>query len=489
MKTTIFKLIVLVNLNLFAGAQTSSTKVLIYDFSKSTFVNNGAYNARVKPYISPVQFGDFFIIKIININTFKWNVVLKGNSVEYVTPMPSELQSIFRIQSSSYEEDQTKAPALAALGLNSMNKVKEQIDEKTRSGPDADEQELKTAMADLVEECEEFFEIVNEIAEIKFTRSSLINLSKQEWADHRTLSTNMPAILNENEMKRIYKEFMEYYAKASAAYSKAKSAASQVNGNGTTNLTEEELKAAKEKIGEAEQEINKAFNLFANDDYLKLIEDILSLQTALENPKNFEVSSAPIQADGDYIEFFAEINPVKVNSLLPIAFSKNFPVTIPVRGGLKVDFGVGPFGSFGSGSRDELYYGKEVSGEDSVTLQTNSNKNAITPGISAMMYFGARTGKLSRLACAFGVGAGFKSTEDVNFSLFLGPGLVMGKRERVMISAGLSYHKVERINSNQYSVGGKYPSSLDINDVTSPVFRPSFFVSMVYNLTNRLEIK
>lgn len=486
MKTHVFFAVALVANAVVSYAQTSGSKMLVYDFNKSGFKSNAAYSPRMKPHIMPVQMGDFFILKIENINTFKWNVVLKGSSVDYITPIPSELQQIFRLQNENYQNKElTNALSLANNGSQNMNKQAVLAQNLPMQTDEA--KKLGEVMDKLVEVCNEYLEIVQEIAEIKFKRAELINISKQDWPTHRELLNNLPSQVPPEQMKESYKEFWEYYANAIKEYNAAKKAVQSVIDRGDGN--QQKAESMKEQIQSAENDIKESYNIFAKDDYLTLIEDIITLQTALENPKNFEVSSAPIQADGDYIEFFAELNPVKVNSLLPIGFSKNFPVSVPVKGGLKVDFGVGPFGSFGSGSRDEIYYTESIEGEDSVLLKQNSNKNVISPGISAMMYFGARTGKTSRLACAFGVGAGFQSVEDVNFSLFLGPGLVMGKRERVMLSAGLSYLRVDRINSEQYALDGKYPSSLNISDVTSKVFRPSFFVSMVYNLTNRLEIK
>ena len=68
-------------------------QTLTYDFSKGTFENGDLIeNGKIKP----LHTGGFAVIKIKNVNTFRYNVEIEGKSIEYITQVPSELQAIFR---------------------------------------------------------------------------------------------------------------------------------------------------------------------------------------------------------------------------------------------------------------------------------------------------------------------------------------------------------------------------------------------------------
>ena len=145
---------------------------------------------------------------------------------------------------------------------------------------------------------------------------------------------------------------------------------------------------------------------------------------------------------------------------------------------------------FGKNSRDDIYFAEVSKTDPNIsTLRKRANNNSISPGIAAMMHFGPRSGKDFRPALMFGVGAGFQNTSDVNLSLYFGGSLVFGKRERVMLSSGVSYLRVTRLKTEQYIVDQQYPSPTNIADITEKIFKPSFFLALSYNLTNKLEIK
>ena len=127
---------------------------------------------------------------------------------------------------------------------------------------------------------------------------------------------------------------------------------------------------------------------------------------------------------------------------------------------------------------------------DTVKLKRRDNHNIISPGLAAMMHFYPRSGKNIAWGGLFGVGAGFQSTEDINFSLYTGVSLVMGKRQKIMLSAGFSFLRVERLKDKQFEIDKEYPiSKIDLANSTEKVFKSSGFLSISYNITNRIEIK
>ncbi len=445
-----------------------SQSVIIYDFNK------GDFN---KP-ITPVQSGSFMTLKIKNINTFRYKVEISGLNIDYVTQIPSELQTIFRLpQEESTNTTKTteglKEGNDASGSMKAVAKVAK--DESDKTPADADKKKLSDSMKELSEACQEYLSIAQKVAEIKFLRAELINLSKHNLGNHSELAERLPPPRDRTAMKRDYNAFITSYAKAYALYSKAKRAA---NAAGDTDK-EKEIQEAEEKLEEGNNKINE-------DSFLKLIEDIMILQEALQNKKYFEVISAPIQMDGDYMEFIVKITPVQTNDLMPFESAQEFPILIPARGGLKVDFSVGPVVSFGNNAKDCNYYFKAAATD--TTLQSLQNKNSISPSMAAMMHFYSRSGRLGSVGGLFGVGAGLQSVEQINFNLYFGLSAVLGKSEKIMINSGVSYLRVARLKEDQFKVGGSYrPSKVNISDVTERVFKPSFFISISYNLTKRVE--
>jgi hypothetical protein len=497
------------------------TSQLIFDFNKGGFVENDYFKrGKIKPQLT----GGFAILKIINVNTFRWKVEIEGRSINYITPIPSELQTIFRLP------DQSINIQKAEKGIQSVQEADNLMQSlSTKINQDnVTSDSFKEAMTDLVAACKEYVEIAQEIANIKFVRAELINLSKQKWESYSAMDEKRPASLSYSDMKGTYEKFSKYYAEAEVKYYKSREEAannlkevklskpdpvskpSELGESANRGQAEayrkaqndyEEYLKTKNKYDDREEEanqhikdINKAIEKIHNghdniyeDNFLKLVQDVIVLQDAMENPTYFEVVSPPIQIDGDYVDFNIKTTPTKMNDLMPYDFGKTFPVEIPAKGGLKVDFSVGPTFSFGNNARDDKYY--FTPGKDS-TLQKLNNNNAISPGIAAMMHFYGRRGKNVNYGGLFGLGAGFQTVQDPNLSFYLGGSIIFGKREKLMLNAGVSYLSVDRLKTNQFVEGKQYNTSkVNIADLTEKTILPSFFFGISYNLTNRIEVK
>ena len=221
---------------------------LVYDFSKGEFLpSNNAYNKQTGK-VTPVPYGGFIQLNIININTFRYKVELQGNSVNYVTPIPSELQTVFKLSAENYD-DQNVNNALRLIKQatgqmqNEAVKAEQKLDALKDSGAqsaDSPQEKLATAMDDLVKACAEYVKIAERVANIKYTRMQLINISKQKWPDHGKMKDNMPPTLVESEMKKDYLLFTKYYSNAYVKYENAEEAAKNISA-----ATENTVKEAK----------------------------------------------------------------------------------------------------------------------------------------------------------------------------------------------------------------------------------------------------
>ncbi len=469
-----------------------SSSQIIYDFSKRTELDI----KELKSQVQPVKNGNFLIFKVENVNTFRYKVELEGNNIDYVTPIPSELQTLFRLP----KEEITKevqiaedAAAQTSAQIPRMEGVLEDVQEAaTQPGVAAarqqDLQNLEKTIEKLLVKCAQYGMLMQKMADIKFTRMLLINVSKQKWNKHQDLVAELPAPKTESTMKRDYLEFVKYYYEVEDLYDKAKEMAAALNVSAAI-------------VSSATEKIEDAYHKVENDQYLKLIEDVITLQRALENKSYFEVVSPPIQMDGDFVEFTVNITPTRVNDLLPFEQATEFQMQIPGKGGWRADFSVGPTISIGSGARDHSFFlerqvntttvgSEEIpTGIDSVgVLRKTLESDAVRPGVAAMLHAYPRTGKLFNVGWMLGIGAGFQSTDDVNFSLYSGPTFVVGKREKFMLSLGWSFHNVDRLKE-EFRLGEGYPvNEIDTNNLTQKYFKSSFFLSLSYAIGSRTVI-
>lgn len=458
---------------------------IIYDFNKGEFENN---NYIKDGKLKPMLLGGLTTFKIINVNTFRWKVEIEGRSINYVTPIPSELQTLFRLaeQEESTKKTEDGVAETQAKSLQ-MTEVSTEIANRDALTKSNEVKALENAMKQLVVVCNEYLKLSKEVAKIKFRRVELINLCKHKWVSHDKMKEKIPTLLSESSMRQSYESFVAYYAKAESAYQIALTLAKSAASASTASSID---KANVEVIKNANEGIEKGYALITEENFLKQIVDIMVLQEAMANPEYFNVTSPPIQMEGDFVAFSIKTTPASTHDLMPYEFGKNFAVEIPVKGGLKVDFSVGPVFSFGPKSRDEKYYVETVTKTDSVIFKQRDNNNAISPGLAAMMHIYKRTGKNIAFGGLFGVGAGFQTVQDANFSTYFGGSIIMGKREKVMLNFGVSYLSVDRLKNKQFVPEQIYPKAeIDVSNLTEKVFKPSLFLSVSYNLTNRVEIK
>jgi len=514
------KALLLILLAIFSGslyAQQTMPK-LVYDFSKGHFLDND-YIKNGK--MLPMPNNSFAVIEVINVNTFRYRVEITGRSVDYVTQIPSELQAIFRQAKTNgntaegQEKGETAANMMTGLSnkaSSEKNSIKKNIGqlkskrstikqfttktttknnkkvttqvanpEFTGIENEITEEEKKLtqqdkfaeAMEKLADACNEYVEVAKKVASIKFSRTELINLSKQDWPDFQSMQNSMPTELGRDEMRNSFDKFARYYAEAKSFYTNA--------------LLLAQSDEDKKKVENAQKLIEEGYHQITEDNYLKLIDDVYTLQEAMSLAKSFTVTSPPIQIDGDVVSFDIKAVPVKVNDLLNHTAEKIFRVEIPTKGGLKVDFSVGPVFSFGNSAKDDLYFLQPIANNpDSVTLTSRNNNNAVSPGIAAMMYAYPRG---SRLAGCFGVGANVENFDNVKASFYLGVGTVLGKRQKITASLGVSFLRVDRLKDTEYETKRYKLSEISLGNVTEKVFKGSFFLSIGYNLSTRTEVK
>lgn len=453
--------------------------------------------------LDPVQFGSFHTFRIEGINKFLYEVTLEGKKIELETPIPTELQTLFRLSREELAdtvtdeevEEKVQEVGNAEKKLNTLIELKtsnyfSQMNQKNNllePAKTAEEkffiQEAINALQEKVDALKSFEEDVNkyllqikelsnELFKLKLIRVELIILAQKDIS-----ASEMKKLVNKVEepkkIKQLHKELTNSFNKLKRDY---------------LDFLKDAQDNEKEVLNNIFKKLEESFKTLDEAALLSLYSEVNFLYTELKNENNFKVVSPPTQADGDIVNYEVTITPSQTNTLGPNRNPINFNFDVPVKGGLKVDFSVGPIFSFGKGSRDEKYYSEISDTPDKIILRQRDNNNSINPGIGALMHFYKRSGTNTSFGGLFGVGAGFQTIEDVNLSFYTGFSLVMGKKQKIMLNTGISFLNVERLKETEFEIDKEYNSSdFDLNNVTEKVFKPSFFLSLTYNITNRVE--
>lgn len=434
---------------------------------------------------TPVKNRDFAVFKIENINKFLYKVEISGKGFNLDTPVPTELQTLFRLTAEEKNaitdnDKATKATEDIKTENNVMKNIADEIavkESKPKSKVTNEELELKAKIIDLNVVCGTYYkkaaELTGRLFDLKVLKVDLINSAQMDAS--RTFIKGMKAVSTPvPSVEKLYRDFLKLYAEVEIYYENARAA--------TTNV--EYLK----KIDEATDKIEKSFEVFKEENILTLHNEIAFLHGELNNDSNYIVQAPPIQMNGDFVEYECKITPSQTNTLGAYKNVTNIKFIIPSCSGVKVDFSVGPTLSFGKGSKDELYYLEESTTAGKSYLRQRDNNNAALPGLAAMMHVYSRGVKEAKIGVLFGVGAGFQSIEDVDLSFYLGASVILGKMQKVMINTGISFLRVDRLKNNEFVEGNEYTTQdFDLDNVVEKVFKPSFFIGLSYSLAKRVD--
>jgi hypothetical protein len=443
--------------------------------------------------LKPVKFGKFHSFKIKNINRLLYQVIIAGKNVALETPVPDELTALFRLTKSdtpavspevAQQEQQQEMNAITSSLAFFTNQV---LNEYTIAG--ASNLEIKAAITDFkssvasyLEEAKEFF---LKLEDLRKTELRLIILAKSDFSE-AVMKEKVEALKDLTALDSAYIDLVNAYTKVNTQYI----------------LLKDELDAEDAEILEnLFKEVSENYATTAPPSSLPAYTQVEFLRNELLNPANFMVTAPPVQADGDFINFKVETKfPNSGNgkskdsisesspSLSPNRNPMNFDFDIPVKGGWKVDFSVGPAFSFGKGAKDEQFYLEESTTDGMSILRERDNNSIVNPGVGAFMHIYRRSGTNVSWGGLFGVGAGFQNFDDANVSFYTGASLILGKKEKIMINAGLSFLKVERLKEPEFVVGNEYTTAdFNLDAITEKIFKGSVFVSITYNLTNRNE--
>lgn len=205
----------------------------------------------------------------------------------------------------------------------------------------------------------------------------------------------------------------------------------------------------------------------------KMLSELRTTYLELSN-NSFSKTYRHTAASGEKIKMKLKLTPIDSLERKGMKTIELAPVSVSVFGGMRVRASVGlNFGQF-------FQHPQEFFVRDSV-LQS-SGKDAFLPIMTSFVHFYSPSTRAVSIAGSFGVGFPLGGGETLqSISFFLGPSLLFGKGERIVLNAGIMGGKAEHL-SQGYKVGDQYYSDSNLAPTTS-VYELGYYLGVSFNLT------
>lgn len=168
-------------------------------------------------------------------------------------------------------------------------------------------------------------------------------------------------------------------------------------------------------------------------------------------------------------------------------------IDLPIFGGFKIDVSPGLFYSFYNSNlytlRNDSTVVKGSTGSDSVTshfrtiVKESENKNDI--GFSSLLHFYSRWGRDINIAASIGAGITLNDKPEVRY--FTGLSVLIGRVNRLALSVGRSFGKVEEISDRYFERDDRKDNYRKVNMQetalqTNKVLKSGWFASISHNI-------
>lgn len=205
-----------------------------------------------------------------------------------------------------------------------------------------------------------------------------------------------------------------------------------------------------------------------------------AIDRVLKKKEAYEMSSSPIQPLEDYVTFEVEIKNRDDQSQYEYNDERKFVYMEYTHGGVRFDFSTGVVFDFGNRTSTYELTNSIVAGQKQIIA---TSKNDFTPTLAGMFHTSFR--KHGILAFGLTLGASLNvETFQLN-SLFPGFSLLLGKKQKFIVTVGPAFKLVETLKDN-YKTNTDYAEANFTSNsaLTSQQFRIGCFFGLTYNLTN-----
>ena len=237
------------------------------------------------------------------------------------------------------------------------------------------------------------------------------------------------------------------------------------------------IKLKLENIKNEVEEINKLVNV---NELRKKLNNVQILDEVLSEKSSFEIISAPIQGFEDYIDFKVSIvQNIDLGNSIVKQKPRLFSYKEYIRNGVRWDFSLGTVFDFGI-----KYQEYEINKDFKIVANNNSQ---YIPTIAGLLHASFRSNNM--FAFGFSLGASIDLTSLNLNSFFPGVSLLIGKREKIIFTAGPSLRRVNQLKEKYNVEHFVVDATTQTTDLTSPQFKIGGFFGISYNLTSNQKSK
>jgi hypothetical protein len=336
----------------------------------------------------------------------------------------------------------------------------------------------------------DYLKILNQYLKIKNIES--------EYQDYKQLALNPLSSYDSYNKKKDVQDFiinnLTTYKNEIFEFNKLMSAFnnnfySSVNNysNIFDSMDKDKIEYIKLKYQQIKDEVDK---IKSNTDALDLPTKLLkveSINTILSNNKAYEIVSSPIQPFEDYVTFDVIIKNRDSNKLSEYDDNREFTYMEYTQGGVRFDFSTGVVINFG-GNNNKYQISNIKVDEGGIQVDKKqivlADKNEFTPMLSAMFHTSFRRNGIWAFGLTLGASINVE-TFQLN-SLFPGISLLIGKKQKFILSVGPAFRQVDVLKNN-YKTETTYDTTEfnDTSELTSKQFKIGCFAGITYNLTQK----
>lgn len=491
--------------------------------------------AKASLAVDPITTGSTSVFKVKNVNKFLYEIKISSSQSEFNSEPPAIFSTIFKIEKKeentvkqeankvieNTSETEAKKISAIAYGLASaslfrnqqelqvveddlfeLNEVADSLRESAKisqleqsmSNLRSEIESQKITIANLSKAIEDGYlkktaeihskggivsESFEQLESIKTIKNRLIRITLTDGLDlfNATrkldqLSFEYPFILKPEILLSSFQKSYTTFTTSIQLYS--------VDETVRTHFKNDDAKLKASIIG-LSYEVEVLKKKVEGYDYTKLFEEVNQLLAELNNPNNYFVSSDPVQANKDVINYNVKITPRKGIESLTALETRNFNVEVPIKGGVKIDFSTGLFVT--SGLYDRKYSTVPTSGDTTKSIITEDKNNSIAQlSLGVLMHVSPKS--IGYFKPGFTFGLGLNSTDLSNAQVFVGGSAMFGSNERFIVSTGVSLANVDYLKG-KYSLNEQQNNSEIDDSLTEKAMRPGWFISFTYNLTNK----
>ena len=324
--------------------------------------------------------------------------------------------------------------------------------------------------------------IYNDLLEVNYCAHRIAELSFHPFLTEQKFETQykneldlmslrFPVLLSQ------YKKFADIYRELNYHYANLKGNKKDLNDvlvSGGSFKFLYNLEKMKQSADNMDNEIRKI-------DPENLLDKLSKVLQLLNNSHNYEFISGPVQPLYDVVIFNVDIKKRNKNGY-EVLKEKKFNHKEYLRYGLRYDLSIGAAGSLHS---RKYNYSLEVNSIDQQVITLKSDK-IFSPSFVGFFTTSYRSSTHWTFGLSVGLGIGADEGTFSFDNFFVGPSLILGRYERVMLSMGIALKDLPTLKES-YSEGDIVPNSFILENVTNNSYRLGYFISLSYNLTKGVK--